>query len=54
MVKFDRQSVQDACGTGAVEMILNCQTYDESGTLFAILALRQFHNQAKFKELLTD
>lgn len=30
MVKFDRQSVQDACGTGAVEMILNCQTYDET------------------------
>lgn len=32
MVKFDRQLVQDACGTGTVEMILTCQTYD--GTNF--------------------
>jgi hypothetical protein len=30
MVKFDRQLVQDACGTGAVEMIITCQTYDET------------------------
>ena len=30
MVKFDRQSVQDVCGTGAVEMILTFQTYDET------------------------
>lgn len=28
MVKFDRQLVQDACGTGAVEMTLTCQNYD--------------------------
>lgn len=30
MVKFDRQSAQDACEAGAVEMILTCQTYDET------------------------
>lgn len=32
MVKFDRQSVQDACAPGAVEMTVYCETYD--GTIF--------------------
>jgi len=41
MVKFDRLLVQDACGTGIVEMILTCQTYDGanfegSDTVFVI------------------
>ena len=32
LVKFDRQSVQDACETGTVEMTLSLQTND--GTIF--------------------
>ena len=32
MVKFDRQSIQDACNAGAVEFTLSCETYD--GTAF--------------------
>ena len=30
MVKFDRQSVQDACDPGAVEITVCCETYDGS------------------------
>jgi hypothetical protein len=32
MVKFDRESIQDACNAGAVEFTLSCETYE--GTLF--------------------
>ena len=32
MVKFDRQSVQDACVPGVTEMTLYCELYD--GTIF--------------------